>query len=327
MRVTVVHGFVFDRRVCDLRLSQRHFGHGGFDLFGSLGGRQFSLRGFQHFQQPIGLGVLWFDVLGHGLLPAIGAGDVPPVPLRLDEMQLADLAAADHLHSFEIADVVMPLVASGQIQPLAMLPRAIGHPGHRLASAHGMTHQLLGHHVQTGVHGHDGRRGVQVQRQGDDHRLDAILFRVADKLFVAAIVVVVHLDMFARLVFALPAVNFQQPRPGIHAYFPVEGPIDTERADVGDRADFDELGIDSPDEHAPFVAGAQHTNANRLAQRCAVAEVERAEASAGDCSGGNCALDEIAARDIIAWPELLRSAHNLPILALALFFSTVFRDA
>ena len=61
-------------------------------------------------------------------------------------------------------------------------PVCVGHAGHLLALVDAVAHQLLGQHVQAGLHGGDGRRGVQVQRQGDDHRLDAVVLGVRDQL-------------------------------------------------------------------------------------------------------------------------------------------------
>ena len=61
----------------------------------------------------------------------------------------------------------MPLVADGE--DLAGL---LGDLGHLLALADGLGHELLGQHVLAGLHGLDGHRGVQVQRQADDDRLD-----------------------------------------------------------------------------------------------------------------------------------------------------------
>ena len=92
------------------------------------------------------------------------------MPLGADVVQLAQQPLADHVDRVVVQDVVVPLMAGGQ-QQLGLL----GHAGHLLALVDAVAHQLFGHHVQAGLHGGDGRRGVQVQRQGDDHRLDAVL--------------------------------------------------------------------------------------------------------------------------------------------------------
>ena len=61
----------------------------------------------------------------------------------------------------------------------------LGHAGHLLALVDAVAHELLGQHVQAGLHGGDGRRGVQVQRQGDDHAFEAVGLGVLDQFLVA----------------------------------------------------------------------------------------------------------------------------------------------
>ena len=100
----------------------------------------------------------------------------------------------------------MTLLAGGQQQV-----GLVGHAGHLLALADAVGHQRFGHHVQAGFHGGDGRRGVQMERQGDDHRLDAVGLRVSDQLLVGA----VDLDVLLRFRVAFPTVNAHQARPGL----------------------------------------------------------------------------------------------------------------
>ena len=113
-----------------------------------------------------------------------------------------------------------------------------GHAGHFLALVDAVAHQLLGQHVQAGLHGGDGRRGVQVQRQGDDHRLDAVVLGVVDQFLVGA----VDLDVLAGFVLGLPAVDLPSGRGRalwavVAVVVAVERPPDVVRADVGDRLD------------------------------------------------------------------------------------------
>ena len=127
----------------------------------------------------MGLRIVGLGRLGHRLLPAIVARQVAAVPLGADRVQLAQHALANQLHRVVIQNVVVTLVTGGQEQ-LALL----GHPRHLLALVDAVAHQLFGNHVQAGLHGGNGRGGVQVQRQGDDHRLDAVLLGVGDQFLV-----------------------------------------------------------------------------------------------------------------------------------------------
>ena len=61
--------------------------------------------------------------------------------------------------------------------------------------------------------------------------------------------------------------------------------------------DLDELGIDRAEQHASFVAGADHADPQRRADRLLVAEVERAQAAADHHARGHAPLDEVAPRD------------------------------
>ena len=134
------------------------------------------------------------------------AGQVAAVPLGADVVQLAQQPLADHLDRVVVEDVVVPLVAGGQ-QEIGLL----GHAGHFLALVDAVGHQLLGHHVQAGLHGGDGRRGMQVERQGDNHRLDAVVFGLRDQFMIRPI----DLDVLLRLGFALPAVDAHQAGAGL----------------------------------------------------------------------------------------------------------------
>ena len=160
-------------------------------------------------------------------------------------------------------------------------------------------HQLLGQHVQARLHRRHRRRGVQVQRQGDNHRLDAVGLGVVDQLLASA---AVDLDVPPGLVFGLPTVLGHQSRPGGQRRFAVmvavEGPPDVVRADVGDRADLEELGIDRPQQHAPLVAGADHADPQGRADGPVVAEIEGPQPAAQHHAGGHGPLDEVAARDV-----------------------------
>ena len=127
----------------------------------------------------------------------------------------------------------------------------------------------------------------------------AVALGVLEQLLVAAVLLVVDLHVPPGFVFGLPAVLGHQARPGgqrrLAGMVAVEGPPDVVRADVGDRLDLDELGIDRAEQHAPLVAGADHADAQRRADGLVVAEVERAQPAADHHARGHAAEDEVAA--------------------------------
>ena len=61
--------------------------------------------------------------------------------------------------------------------------------------------------------------------------------------------------------------------------------------------DLDELGIDRAEQHAAFVAGADHADPQRRADGLVVAEVEGAQPAADHHAGGHGSLEEVAAGD------------------------------
>jgi len=182
----------------------------------------------------------------------------------------------------------VPLVADGE--DLAGL---LGGAGHLLALADGLRHELLGEHVLAGLHRLDGHRGVQVQRQADDHGLDV---RVLDQLLVVG----VDLDLLAGLLFGRPAVDPQQSGADLELLLAVpvavEGPVHVVRPDVGDGHHLEEVGVDGADQHIALVAGADDAHAERLVQRLAVAVVEGPQAGAGHQSGRDGAFEQVAPR-------------------------------
>ena len=217
------------------------------------------------------------------------------MPLGADVVQVAKQAAADHRDGVVVKDVVVPLMAGGQEE--------IGlgrHAGHLLALVDAVAHQLLGHHVQAGLHGGNCGGGVQMERQGDNHRLDAVLFRMGEQFLIGG----VNLDVLFRFRVALPTVDAHQAGAGLvglgAVVVAVECPPDVVGADVGDGLDGDELRIDGPQQHAPFVAGADHADAERLGQRGVVVEVQWPQAVARSGVALNRLVEQIAADELAA---------------------------
>ena len=58
--------------------------------------------------------------------------------------------------------------------------------------------------------------------------------------------------------------------------------------------DLQEVGVHCPDQHASFVAGADHAHAQRRAQGLLVAEVEASQPAAGHSDRCHARLEEIA---------------------------------
>ena len=111
------------------------------------------------------------------------ARQIAAVPLCANVVQLPEQPPLDQMHGVVVEHAVMTLMPGGQI---AIVGR--GHTCHLLARADVVGHQLLGQHVLAGLHGRDGDRRVQMQRQRDDHRLDVGILQ-------QVLVVLVHLHM------------------------------------------------------------------------------------------------------------------------------------
>ena len=230
------------------------------------------------------------------LLPTIAAGQVAAVPLGPDVVDFAEQAPLDHVDGVVVEHAVMPLVADGEVQIVL-----VGHAGHQLALGHVVGHQFFGQHVLAGLEGIDGDRGMQMQRQGDDDRLDIGVFQ---HLFVVAVDLDVLLRFFAVLM-TEDGVKARASRSGGLAFVvPFKRPMDVERANVADRHAVDILGIHRPDQDAPFVARTNQRYAKRLGESAAavaVAKVGRAEASPADDAEADDVLEELAAVGIIGF--------------------------
>ena len=92
--------------------------------------------------------------------------------------QLSPVRSMQQLDGVGVEQAVVALVADGE-DAVGLL----GDLDHLLALGDVPGHQLLAQDVLAGLHGVDGDRGVQVQRQGDDDRLDVL---VVEKLVVVS---------------------------------------------------------------------------------------------------------------------------------------------
>ena len=228
-------------------------------------------------------------VARHRRLPGILAGKIAAVPLGPDRVEVADQASgADRVDGVVIQDAVMSLVAGGQ-----EFARLAGDAAHLLALPHAVPHELLGEHMLAGPQRLDRGHRVELQRQRDDHGLH---IGIGEQFLVGLI----HLDLLAGRVFAVPAILGQESGPGLGGTgargVAVEGTKAVVGADVGDGHDVDVVGIDRPNQHAPLVAGAEHAHAERVAHALAVAEIERPQARPG-CHAGGHAGQEVSAGD------------------------------
>ena len=225
-------------------------------------------------------------------------------------MQVADHAPLDPVPGLPVLDVVVPLVADRQVEVLVF-----GRAGHLLALADVVGHELFGDDVQPLVHRRDGNRRVQVQRRGDDDRLDAVGLGVGQKLGVRA----VDLDVLLGFGVGLPAVDRHQPRADRQQRGPavfvrpvaVKGAELVVGADIGDGFDLDVLRVQRADEHAAFIARADHADADRRADGRVVAEIEPAQAQAGHGDGRHALLEKDASGDFIAIVHALRPSNRV----------------
>ena len=225
------------------------------------------------------------------------------MPLGANVVNVANQAAADLVDGVVVQDAVVPLVTDGQ-----NLVRRSRDPAHLLALGDAVGHQLLGQHMLALAHGVDRRRVVQVERHRDDHRLD-VEIRIIEQRLVVAFFSFKDLHVLAGFVFRLPTVNLHQPfARGMGAgRFPiaVKRAIDAVRPNVGDRADVDVVGIQRPDQHAPFVARAQDGDAQPVVDLRPIAEVHRPHAHAGSRPGEHRPLEEVAARRANGFVEVV----------------------
>ena len=271
-----------DRRVGDLGLELGDLLLQRIDV-GRLGGGEILLPARELLGQR--------RVVGHGRLPGVVAREVTPVPLGTDRVQIAEqFRLADRVHGVVVEDAVMPLVSGGQD-----LARLAGHAAHLLALMDAVAHELLGEHVLAGPHRLDGRFGMEVEGQGDDHRLDVL---VGEQFLVAA----VDLHLPAGFVLRGPLVLGHEAgasRRGAGARrIAMEGAEHVVGADIGDRDDVEIVGVMSTEQHAPLVARAEHAHPERVAHALAVAEVDRPEAGTGRESRCDGAAEKISPRDV-----------------------------
>ncbi len=207
---------------------------------------------------------------------------VVAVPQGADVADVAQLAGPEQLDAVGVQQAVVPLVADGQDAL-----RLVGGLDHFLALGHVPGHQLLAQDVLAGAQGVDGDRGMQVQRQGDDHGLNV---RVGQQL----LVVLVDLDLLGLA--AVDAVE-AEARPGRLAG---EDALAVGRPDVGDGDEVQVVLVVHADEDAALVAAADEADAHGVALERLVAEVARRGNRGATRGGGDQALHEVAAGHALA---------------------------
>ena len=138
----------------------------------------------------------------------------------------------------------------------------VGGADHLLALADVPGHQLFAQHVLARLQGIDGHRGVQVQRQGDDHRLDApcppgaSCNRRTGGSWTASV-----------------AVDVPEALARARRVLAVEDALLVRRPNVGDSDEFQVIRIVLADQHAALVAAADQADLDRIALRFLVAEI------------------------------------------------------
>ena len=104
------------------------------------------------------------------------------MPLGADVVDVAQHAALDLVHGLGVEDVVVPLVAGGQVQLRS--PAAT-----RAISLHSWTLWPMSFSVSTcrpAFMAAMAAGACRCKRQGDDHRLEAVLLGVVEQFLVGA---------------------------------------------------------------------------------------------------------------------------------------------
>src|SRR5207248_6910033 len=139
------------------------------------------------------------------------------------------------------------------------------------------------------------------ERQRDDYGLD---IRILEHLRIVAL----NLDLFLGCLFI--GVAILRDQAGSRGGGGVASPVAVERAmnviwpDVADRNDLHIVAIDRADQNASFIAGADHRDAKRIANR-SVAEILAAGRQAGGGANAEDALQKVAAFELLGRRRLI----------------------
>ncbi len=211
------------------------------------------------------------------------------MPLRSDRVHLANQPRfAERVNGIVIEHAVVPLMPGRQ-----EAVRLGGHPAHLLALMDAVPHELFGEHMLARPHRLDGGNRMQMQRQGDHHRLDLV---IGEEFFVGP----VNLDILAGLIFGGPAILLHQPRTNLiragARHIAMKRTEHVVRPNVGDGFDLHVLRVVGAQEHAALVSCADHTHPHRISDFGSVAEVKRTEANTTGDSCSHCPREEITPR-------------------------------
>ena len=242
--------------------------------------------------------VFEWRVAWEGRKPRVVTGQIAAVPLSADVVQLTDHTPTEQVNCVVVKHAVVTLVTGCTMQRLAIgVALAFGDTGHHLALGDVVGHEFFGQNMFALHHGFHRDRSMQMQRQGDDHGFDGI---VVEQGFDAAIAAVVNFNAFPRFRFACILVLLNQSwasgrccgrRP-----VAMESPVNAIRANVGNGGHLNILRGTTTDQHVSFVTGADDTDTNRVTNLL-VAKIHRTKARAGDSSGCDDAVHELATRE------------------------------
>ena len=163
-------------------------------------------------------------------------------------VDFAQQAPLDQVDRVVIENAVVTLVTDRQCHT-----GLFGNASHQFALGDIVSHQFFAQDVLARLHCGDRHRSMQKQRRGDDNGVNVRIFNRF-----APIGVPFDLSSF----FVVPAVNFFQTGPSFDRVtrrpVSLHRSVETGRANVADRFDFDVLGTDRAHQHVTFVTGANH---------------------------------------------------------------------
>ena len=134
-----------------------------------------------------------------------------------------------------------------------------------------MGHEFLGKYVLAFHHRFDCNRCVQVQRQGDDDRFNAV---VVEQSLDAPVGRIVNFDIPSSFFLSGILVLLDQPRACRGGPVAVESAVDAVGPNIGNGRDLDVLGGTSADKYVAFITRSDDADSDGIG-KLFVSEVHR----------------------------------------------------